>query len=268
MKKYALIAVDNNPSYLYLLPFICKSWSLQGWSFKIAFNNVSESVSSYIMEVLNKIVNVEEYRYEFINKQSTTINKALYTQCHRMYMMNNLEEDSYCIMTDVDMFIASDFLNRDYDKVNSFGHDLTGYGQIPMCYVGMTGKKWKELMSPFDVEEDLKIFARKEDNDFYIAWGCDQDILTGKLRTIFGYHGVNFIKRGSDPMNSGLPIGRWDRYNWVKPTGQIHDCHLSPEGYTDGGTERLIDMCETIYPKEDWTWIKDYQTKFKQIYGL
>jgi len=121
-------------------------------------------------------------------------------------------------------------------------------------------------MGSFDVERDLATFARKESGDFYIAWGADQDILTGKLRTQLGYHSVNFIKRGNDPTNSGLPIGRWDRYNWVKPIGQIHDCHLSPEGYTDGGTDRLIDMCKTIYPETNWDWIKDYQTKFKQSY--
>jgi len=166
------------------------------------------------------------------------------------------------------MFIASDFLNRDYDKVNAFGYDLTGYTQVPMCYVGMTGKKWKELMNPFDVEKDLATFADKNSTDFYRAWGCDQDILTGKLRTVFGFHGVNFIPRGNDASNSGLAMGRWDRHNWVKPTSQIHDCHLSGQAWTKDGTARLIDMCETIYPEEDWSWIPKYRDDFCKQFNL
>lgn len=264
INKYVVLTVDENLSYLYLLPFICKSWQLQGWKCKIAFNNIKNI--DLILDTLEQLD--IDFEVEFIEKQSTTINKALYTQCHRLYMAEDLPEEGYILMSDADMFIASNFLNRDYDKVNSFGHDLTGYGQIPMCYVGMTGKKWKELMGDFDVEKDLATFARKESGDFYIAWSCDQDILTNRIRTILGYRGVNFIKRGNDQTNSGLPIGRWDRFNWIKPNGQIHDCHLSPEGYTDGGTERLIDMCKTIYPETNWDWILDYQTKFKQIYGV
>lgn len=264
MNKYALIAVDDNPNYLYLLPFICKSWKLQGWIPYIVFNNVFET-EFFIKTLLD--IGVDSI-FKEINQISKTQNKALYTQCHRLYMMQHMPDEDYGIMSDADMFIASDFLNRDYDKVNSFGHDLTGYGQIPMCYVGMTGTKWRELMNPFNVESDLAKFARKEDNDFYIAWGCDQDILTNRIRTILGYHGVNFIKRGSDPANSGLALGRWDRYNWIKPTGKIHDCHLSGQGWTEAGTERLVDMCQTIYPETDWSWIPEYKTKFKEIYGL
>lgn len=264
MNKYALITVDEHLSYLYLLPFICKSWNLQGWKCKIVFNNITNV--QFVVDTLNDLS--IDYKVEFISKVSSTQNKALYTQCHRLYMTQNENPEDYYILTDADMFICSDFLNRDYDKVNSFGYDLTGYSQVPMCYVGMTGQKWKEMMSPFDVEKDLSLFARKDSNDFYIAWGCDQDILTGKLRTIIGFHSVNFINRGNDPSNSGLPIGRWDRYNWIKPSGVIHDAHLSPEGYGDGGTERLIDLCKTIYPESDWQWIKNYQTKFKEIYEL
>lgn len=264
MQKTVLLSVDNNPSYLYLLPIVCKSWQLQGWDIIISFNQTTHK--SFLFDTLHLIDIVP--KIDVISKESTTQNKALYTQCHRLYMAQHRLDEDYFIMSDADMFIASDFLNRDYDKVNAFGHDLTGYGQIPMCYVGMTGKNWKELMHPFDVEHDLKMFAKKDAEDFYVAWGCDQDILTGKIRTIFGYHNVNFIKRGQDPNNSGLPMGRWDRYNWVKPTGQLHDCHLSPEGYTDGGTERLIDMCQTIYPDTDWSWVKEYKTKFREIYGV
>jgi len=169
MNKYALIAVDSNPSYLYLLPFICKSWHLQGWNIQLSFNNVLLKHIDFFVEILNKLkINTH---IQSIIKISTTQNKALYTQCERLYMGKDIEDVDYAIITDVDMFIASDFLNRDYDKVNAFGYDLTGYTQVPMCYVGMTGKKWKELMNPFDVEKDLATFADKNSTDFYRAWG-------------------------------------------------------------------------------------------------
>jgi|GEM_PF-6930163 len=266
INKTVLLSVDNNPSYLYLLPIVCKSWQLQGWKCYINYNNVYDKILHLICDTLDELGIINDGKYD--TRQPTTQNKAIYAQCERMYMPINQNNEDYFIMSDADMFIASDFLNRDYDKVNAFGHDLTGYGQIPMCYVGMTGNKWKELMHPFDVEADLKKFAKKDAEDFYVAWGCDQDILTGRLRTVIGFQNVNFIKRGQDPYNEGLPMGRWDRHNWVKPAGVIHDCHLSPEGYTDGGTERLFAMCNDIYPNESWHWIKDYQTKFREIYGV
>jgi len=261
-----MLAVDDNPSYLYLLPFVCKSWSIQGWIPYIVFNNVNSEQSELIIRTLLDLD--VKFDFKHINKVSTTQNKALYTQCERMYMAKDYPDDDYCIMSDADMFIASDFLNRDYDKVNSFGYDLTGFSQIPMCYVGMPVKKWKELFAPFNVDADLETFARKEAGDWYIAWGCDQDILTGKLRTLQGFHSVNFIHRGTDPGNSGLPLGRWDRYNWIKPKVQIHDCHLSGEAWGDAGTDRLVDMCTSIYPEVDWKWIDNYKLSFKKIFNL
>ena len=260
--KTVLLSVDNNLKYLYLLPIVAKSWNIQGWTCCIYLNNITDKQYEFIREELNKVG--IDYITISSTKTSSTINPALYTQCERMYMPQCIQDKStYCIMSDVDMFIASDFLNRDYDKVNSFGYDLTGYTQIPMCYVGMTVDKWDQLMGTYDVEVDLATYAKKDSQDFYQAWGCDQDILTGRMRGIVGYHNVNFIERGKDHDNSGLPMGRLDRYNWVYPKGQIHDCHL-PHDAIDK-VEKIEEMCKFIYPNENWNWIQPYTEEFKKL---
>lgn len=262
-KPQVLLSVDNNPEYLFLTPIVCYSWHLQGFSCRIAFNNVLNT--NFILDVLTKLG--IEYYAEHINMPSTTTNKALYTQCYRMYMTQYLDNDIYYLMSDIDMFIGSSFLYRDFDKVNSFGYDLTGYSQVPMCYVGMSGKKWKELMGDYSVDNDLSIYAKKDSGNFYVSWGCDQDILTGRLRGILGFHAINFIERKTDPTNQGLPLGRWDRHNWIKPQSEVHDVHLLRSPQEDINFIKIQDMCKDLYPNNNWEWMNEYKLKFKEVYG-
>jgi len=269
-KPVAIISVNNNPDYLFTLPIVLQSWNIQGWHVEVI-----------LVDVSNECLNMLEYYTDHLSVYYSgahdiplsKINKALFTQLARLYWPMQVYEpydNTYCIMTDADMFIASSFLNRDFDKVNVFGHDLTGYSQIPMCYVGAPASKWHVIMDNFGMANDLRNYAKANSNDWFVAWGADQDILTAKINRYTGLNSnntINKIKRGTDALNAGLPLGRLDRHNWQYPKGEIHDCHLMRNGWHDANYERLNEMVHTIYPKEDWGWLPAYKREFKKLFN-
>lgn len=267
MKPVAILSCDTNESYLACLPIVCKSWQLQGFDVMVMPCMRDESEELEAVTAFGKVSrfmkNVLMSRYYIVNVFSTT-NKALYTQCVRLYVPRL--QNQYCILSDADMFIASSFLYRDFDKINVFGHDLTGFNHVPICYTGMTTSKWAEVMGygPGSMEKDLALYADKDSKDPAKAWVADQDILTAKLKN-YGFDKINFINRGTDPKNLNLPLGRIDRYNNMKrPAGEIHDCHLPRNPLSDENFPKIVDMCETIYPRENWGWLYEFRKEFQE----
>jgi hypothetical protein len=260
MRPTALITCNQSPDYLACLPLIVRSWNLQGFNVELAITD-PWTPQAHLVEEMIRGMEVQVY----LDMGDGTISKqnpALYTQCLRLYMPRELPSEQYAIVGDADMFIGSSFLHRDFDKLNVFGWDLTGHGQVPMCYVGMKAERWREVMK-YELrgfEYDLHVYAEPGSGDWYKAWGADQDILTGKLKE-YGQGHWNQIPRTTDPHNSGLPLGRWDRHNLVRPSSEIHDIHLPRDPL--GKPELLIEMARACYPNENWGWIWEYSEKFK-----
>lgn len=275
MKKVAILSSNTNPDYLTLLPLVAKSWFIQGWSCYIVIESDTNNDDEILKEVIAQIMLIDpNNQVEIIeSRENKTKNDALFIQVERLYQpqkymsRNKLNgNEVYFILSDADMFIASSFLNRDLDKINSFGHDLTGYGEIPMCYVGMSGDKWIELMK-YDscgIVYDLENYSKSKSDIWEEAWGADQQILTFKLKD-FGFDKVNFINRGHDQNNSGLPNGRLDRYNWQYPTIEIHDCHLFRNPLSESNYPLLKEMCGKIYPSQNWDWLDTFRNNILNI---
>lgn len=260
MKPIALLSCDTTPDYLALLPIVCKSWELQNFGVELAVVGFRNKQS----KVVEKYLPRDTLMCYYEPREIASTNSKIYTQCIRLYMSKNINPERYCILSDADMFIGSSFLYRDFDKLNVFGWDLTGYGQVPMCYVGMTAGQWGEVMQYEDhtLESDLEWAAERNSPDWYRAWGADQDILTKKLMA-YGKEFWHQIPRGNDPRNSGLPLGRWDRHNWQMPSGEIHDVHLMRDPFNEVNQQRIRDMVNIIYPKENWEWVEEYIKEFK-----
>lgn len=260
MKPASIITVDTNPEYLFLLPIVVKSWELQGFEPHVRL--IDDEANVDIWDLMRRYVDNFTICGTGIKCDQ---NKAIYTQCLRLYMATEFSE-RYVILTDVDMFIASSFLYRDFDKVNVFGHDLTDRNHIPICYAGMTGDKWREAIGKEGMNADIIKYGDVSSKEK--AWCCDQDILTAKLKA-YGYDRINFIDRGTDPKNLNLPKGRWDRYGgFKKPKGQIHDVHLPRNPYSDENFKKILDMCEDVYPKENWNWLIHYKREFKKCSNI
>lgn len=266
LKPVAIISTDLNPDYLFLLPIVAKSWELQGFAPRLIVD-CEESDYSRIRNLLFPFLSPDATIYAGYNDPDRNIksekNKALYSQCCRLYAAGSVtvEPETYAIISDADMFIASSFLYRDFDKVNSFGHDLTDFQEIPACYVGMKAERWLEIFGN-NMADDLRKYAAPDSDEWHKAWGCDQQILTGKLKE-YGFNKINFINRGIDPKNLNLPLGRWDRYGgFKKPSGEIHDVHLMRDPTSEENFNKILDMCETVYPNENWGWLDKYRSEF------
>jgi hypothetical protein len=254
MKPLALISCDTNPDYLFLTPIVAKSWELQGFEVEVCI--VSDQTPIEAGDLIRKYADVS---VTHVYSKAEGMNKTLKVQCYRMYRaMKHL--DRYVILTDADMFIGSSFLYRDFDKVNVFGHDLTDRNHVPICYVGATGNKWGHIMGTGGMNEDIDAYCDLTTKEK--AWGCDQDILTAKLKE-YGFKNINFIDRGTDPNNLNLPLGRWDRYaGFRQPKVQVHDVHLPRDPFSDDNFKKILDMCETLYPDEPWSWVLRYRREF------
>jgi hypothetical protein len=262
MKHNAIISTNNNKDYLFCLPLVIQSWNLQGWNTHTVMVEVDPRVYDLVQYYTKPEVNLF---YAANDIKFSTVNPALFTQCTRLYWPQALLlHDEYFILSDADMFICSSFLNRDFDKVNVFGHDLTGYEQIPVCYVGAQGKEWDKIMGNQGLRNDLITYAQPS-ADFFKAWGADQDILTGKIGEYASQYPVNFIKRGTDPDNEGLPLGRFDRHNLQMPEVEIHDAHLMRAPYAEGNFQLLTDFVRKIYPEADWGWLPVYRREFLKL---
>lgn len=264
MRPIAILSTNNNPAYLFALPMVVQSWHIQGWDTEV----ICCSVPPPVIQLLEFYSPASANYTAVKNMNYSSVNKALFTQCVRLYWpVDKIAQNRYCVLGDADMFIGSSFLNRDFDKVNVFGHDLTGYSQIPMCYVGANIQNWKIIMGEQGMAQDLLQYAKPESNVFYESWGADQDILTGKLRR-YGFSRINFINRGTDPANAGLPLGRLDRHNWQYPKTEVHDCHLLRPAYDEENYNKLYAMAQHIYKREDWAWLPAYYREFKKLLQL
>ena len=86
------------------------------------------------------------------------------------------------------------------------GHDLTGYGHIPMCYVAAPKSQWDIIISENSIDELLQKYPYlSEINDWY----TDQEIITARISTITS---KVMIDRGQ---RRGVAIGRIDRCDWL-----------------------------------------------------
>lgn len=252
-KPVAILSTNNTPDYLFLLPIVAESWRLQGFDVLV---NMTEFNNAAVIAAMPTNVTVQES-----DMKINSTNHAIYSQCVRLYMPLALQDEKVFVLSDVDMFIASGFIQEQYrdGMVNAYGKDLTDY-HYPICYIMCRVDIWKKVMGENGMMTDLVYHSHYTGNKQQ-AWAADQDILTKK---IIGYGGkINQVYRGTDPANLNLPNGRWDRYgNFKRPSGQIHDVHLMRDPLSH--IDKLIEICKTCYPDENWMWIKQYAEEFKK----
>jgi hypothetical protein len=114
------------------------------------------------------------------------------------------------------MMPCSDYWKPNENEITCYGHDLTGYGHYPICYISMAANKWRDIMEHKtgsnvlnEIESLLDKYPQAASEDWYEWWQVDQDIITEKLKK----QTVNSILRGHDN-RFGLAKGRIDRFNW------------------------------------------------------
>lgn len=215
MIRYVVISTNDNPDYYQYIPYVIKAWNNLGWKV-ICFLRGDK-------KVLNNLLDGKNFFY-YLDGESKYRDETL-VQVSRLF-------GAYCfnglIMTaDGDMMPCSDYWNPSEDEITTYGHDLTGYGHYPICYIAMNSEKWKQIMNiktgdlmP-QIEALLDKYEQASSNYSYQWWQVDQDIITEKLKQV----NVNSILRGKD---GDLARGRIDRYDWnrTKQMNNAIDAHM------------------------------------------
>jgi hypothetical protein len=166
--------------------------------------------------------------------------------------------------SDIDMLPLSDYWYVNESIVTTWGHDLTNYGHYPICYIGMTAKKWKEVMNltgdlVADMKSDLDLFNQSKSDKFEEWWQVDQDIITERLNAVSPHK----ILRGIAP-NTHYPLGRIDRGAWEQTLQQEQriDAHLLRNPWEEVNFTKTLDLIQSIFPKEDLEWMIKYRNEY------
>lgn len=250
MRKFVVLAVDDTKKYLTCLPIVMWAWEKIGWTPLLVLYGNKKYMSS--VTLLNGFPMLEG------NPLSGLKNSTL-AQVSRLYVAGSeiFQEGDYIMTSDADMLPLSDYWDTDPSKITVWGHDLTGFGHYPICYIGMTRERWIEVMgitnSNMDalITRDIEWWKSRFDN----IWLADQDIVTAKINeTEFE---VKHVYRGVYP--NGYAMNRVDRSAWHLNHNQFVDCHMfqidnlaTDEGATNFA--RTVRLLNKIWPAEDFGW--------------
>jgi len=274
MKKYIILSVNSNIDYLYFVPLTCWAWRYFGWEPIVFYHGKKPNEGSRFIDWFwdcqalqdnpipgcFNIGQIEGYRSDTITQIS-----RLYGAC-TIYSFQN---DTYLMTGDIDMIPLSDYWKPDLSKVSVYGHDLTGFGHFPICYIGGTYHQWFEFMkldsSDYNklIKRDLDTLPQAKDPDFYKYWFVDQDLITSRLKE-YGTEKVDFINRGQ--YSNGYAKGRVDRGAWSLNHETFIDAHLEQQTWqNEEKIKRLFQLLHTVWPKEDFLWFAQYTKEFKKL---
>lgn len=270
MKKYIVLSVNDNVDYLYFVPLTVWAWKKLGW-IPLVFNSLDQLRNGIFPLVNNTSKEFGAIFAPFENRlegyRSDTI-----TQISRLYGACIADEPDALLMTgDIDMIPLSDYWKPEFDKVTVYGHDLTGYGHYPICYIAMNSAKWVEVMklTNFDydahIKRDLDTLPQAKDPDFYKYWFSDQDLITSRLNE-YGKEKITFVNRGQG--THGYARGRVDRGSngWVLNQPELIDAHLMQQTHhSQEKIQRLMELLHHVWPKEDFKWMLEYTKEFKKL---
>lgn len=223
---------------------------------------VGQNCPKVIMPV---VLDIPGYRSDTITQIS-----RLYASSVSMLMQDKSYNEHYLMTSDIDMIPLSDYWQPDFTKVTVWGHDLTGYGHYPCCYIGMVQDKWNEVMKldshdfTASIKRDLDTLPQAKSDDFYKFWFSDQDLITDRL---YNYP-INFIKRGQ--YSNGYARGRVDRGAWTLSHSEFIDMHCFHQLYFKQNQDKFdktMELLTSIWPDEDFGWWIKYTEEFRKLTG-
>lgn len=263
MKKYIILSVNDNVDYLYFTPLVCWAWRKFGWEpIVMYYGNLTKLADVWHYSLIyphsvHHLDSIEGYRSDTITQIS-----RLYASC---------VEDGYLMTGDIDMLPLSDYWKSNENEITVYGHDLTGFGHYPICYIGMDSMKWADVMNIKDndynkwIKRDLDLLPQAKSDDFYKFWFSDQDLITDRLNQ-YGKDKITFVNRGQGA--HGYAKGRIDRGSngWVLNQPELIDAHLQQQTHhSEEKINRLYELLHHVWPTEDFTWFKNYTEEFRKL---
>lgn len=268
MKKIIVLSVNENPIYQFTLPLVVWSWLRIGWTPVIGFKT-RKTRTEFLM--LNTISAFGQNVFGFENPDIEGYRSDTIAQCSRLYAaaLGIISNDDYLMTGDSDMMALSDYWKFDPKKITVWGHDLTSYQQMPICYIGMMKERWIEVMN-LDSPDMTKMMKRDlddlpdagENGDRINRWCSDQRLITERINAV--QFEKEFVHRGV--LSNGYPIGRVDRSAWNTYHPQFIDCHLPHEiAIDDDCYAKVMRKLYEIFATEKFEWFIEYREKFKAL---
>lgn len=258
MRKVAVLSTNDFTDYLFYLPVVTEGWFKLGYDVCLFYLGEADdkrlTLALEYVEDLQKDYN-RRFTIHFI-KSVEGVDDITLIQCSRLFAACFDTSDKTRFITgDIDMLVKKDIF-QDNGTIDVYGHDLTNFGHIPICYISMTADRWAEVMgidpqTSFYENAQRIITADPSHNSTlnHVKWATDQEIITKLLKPYFYYN----HERGTE-QGSFLPKGRLDRYNWKYPE-EIIDVHLPRNPLTRFGD--IITLCGG--------WFPEYFNRFKSI---
>lgn len=265
MKKYIILSVNYNCDYLFYLPLCVWAWKKFGWQPLVFVEGVAK-----IPDLWRFVGNQIAIEDRIILNQIPPYRSDTITQTSRLY--GACVADGYLMTGDIDMIPLSDYWHPNEEEITIYGHDLTGYGNYPICYIGMKSSRWIEVMGLTSkdynamIKRDLSGIPKASSEKWEDYWETDQDLITKRLNA------VNWLKtkisRGQ--YSNGYAAYRVDRGDWRLDHEKFIDCHLLRDCYkkSDQGFAnfaKVMTLLDKIWPEEDFQWLRDYTQEFQRL---
>lgn len=247
--KYAILSTDNNPDYYSLLPLVCHSWQKLGYQPVIIFVEVSHDKRNLIVDACPKGT-----IFFVLNNPEQKAKGSTLAQLMRLFIYTQFNDDDILISADADMVIARDIFTHDVSQgqIVSYGYDLTGRSELPICYVRARADKWRELMGEFHIPE--KAYSERWED----YWSVDQQLLTQRARE-YGMERITFIDRLHNHPR-GLPTGRWDRACWDVIPSEIIDVHMKRNDF-----DAQLQVFKHLWPNDDYSFLINFNNAIRSI---
>jgi hypothetical protein len=266
MRKYIVLSVNQNVDYLYFLPLTIWTWEKTGWEVLVFYRGEKRDGHAEILSLNYSELVFDLDKIDGIRDATIAQTSRLYAGC-----LNSIEYNDYIMLGDVDMLALSDAWKPDYTNLTVYNHDLTGFGEIPMCYVGAPKSIWNEFMKLDGLgynealKRDVTANQNSKSDDFYKWWGVDQQTLTARLNE-YGKEKITFVNRGQS--THGFARGRVDRGSggWVLDQPELIDAHLMQQTHhSQEKIDKLMQLLRHVWPQEDFTWFERYTEEFKKL---
>lgn len=227
--RYVIISHNEDKTYSHFRPITEWCWNQIGWS--VITMTPPENIG---------------------------IRSATYSQLQRLWGWKTVQQfdPKALVMTgDIDMIPLSNYWNPNPEEITVYGHDLTGYGHVPICYIAMNCDNWSKVVNE-SMGEAIAKLPKIHSEKWEEWWQVDQDYITEKLQ----HHNFKRVHRGLEP--TGMPLGRVDRYNWNNPVSCRIDSHMLRPITAGNNFERIYQLIESTFgPSAGW--MKDYYNRIK-----
>lgn len=263
----AIVSTTNDPLYSFFLPIIGFCWNKLGVDVINFVPAKVDETTYFAMGQLNRDHSNKNESHGFLCPKDK---EATYAQCSRLYAAAlDLPEDEILITSDVDMAVFRHLKLHIIlqNGFTSFGSDLVGPGQMPMCYAAAPVKDWrKAFIKGRTYQQCLDDLLGGIECEHFRGnhWCKDQEAL---YKGISSYDkAVLSVSRARPGTQfAALRLDRDDRFLLERMGHDVIDYHMPRPGYEQQAFDQICTVLEYMYPDENFEWLKNYRNEYIKL---